>query len=90
MATAAPLHPRRVTPAEGVQAAIAAMDGTLAVASALVASGRRIDLAGLDREAATLCAAVMALDAAAAVQLRPALEALRGNIDSLAAALRPV
>lgn len=89
MATAAHLPPRRVTPAEGVQAAIAAMDGTLAVATALVAGGRRIDLAGLDREAAVLCAAVMALDAAEAARLRPALEALCGNIDSLAAALRP-
>lgn len=89
MPAAASAPPRSLTPAEAVRAAIGALDGTLAVAKALVEGGRRIDLAGLEREAAALCAAVMALDAAEAKRLRPALEALRGNVESLAAALRP-
>ena len=74
-------------PAEVVGAAIAAFDSTLAVARALVESGRRIDLAGLDHEAAVLVAAIMALDAADARHLRPAVQALRDHVDGLAARL---
>lgn len=75
-------------PAEVVGAAIVAFDGTLAVARALVESGRRIELAGLEREAAALCAAIMALDAGEARRLRPALEALRRHVEGLAATMR--
>lgn len=76
------------TPTQAVGAAIAALDGTLAVARALVEAGRRIDLEGLDRDAATLCAAVMALDDAQARLLRPELEALRAQVEGLAATMR--
>ncbi|WP_270936889.1 hypothetical protein [Falsiroseomonas oryzae] len=72
---------------QAVRAAIEAMDGTIAMARALVEGGRRVDLAGLDRETVSLCAAVMALDATAARDLRPALEALRRQVDGLAARL---
>jgi hypothetical protein len=71
-----------------VGAAIAALDGTLVVARALVESGRRIDLDGLERDATVLCAAVMALDAREARHLRPALEALRQQVDGLAMTMR--
>jgi hypothetical protein len=71
-----------------VAAAIAAFDGTLVVARALVEAGRRIDLDGLEREAVALCAAVMALDVGEARSLRPAIEALRQQIDCLAATMR--
>jgi hypothetical protein len=73
--------------AKAVRAAIEAMDGTLLMARALVEGGRRIDLAGLDGEAARLCAAVMALDAGEARGMRPALEALRLQLDGLATRL---
>jgi len=76
------------SPAAAVAAAIAALDGTLVVARALVESGRRIDLDGLEREAVALCAAVMALDVREARSLRPAIEALRHHVDSLAATMR--
>lgn len=79
--------PRAPNPAEVMGAAIASFDGTIAVAQALVASGRRIDLSGLEQEAAALVAALMALDAEEARRLRPALEALRDHVDTLAARL---
>jgi hypothetical protein len=79
--------PRAANPAEVMGAAIASFDGTIAVAQALVASGRRIDLSGLEQEAAALVAALMALDAEEARRLRPALEALRDHVDTLAARL---
>ena len=73
---------------EVVRVAIEAMDGTLIMARALVEGGRRIDLAGLDREAGRICAAVMALDVEEAKRLRPALEALRRQVDGLSVSLR--
>jgi hypothetical protein len=79
--------PAAPTHAEAVRAAIAAMDGTLALARALVEAGRRVDLAGLDADAAALCAAVMALDSGPASLLRPDLEALLRQLDGLGASL---
>ena len=77
--------PKRATHAEAVHAAIEAMGGTVAVARALVEGGRRVDLEGLDRDAAALCAAIMALAAEDAKRLRPALEALLRQVDGLTA-----
>ncbi len=79
-----PLAPN---PTEVLGAAVAAFDGTLSVARALVDSGRRIELAGLDHEATALVAAIMALDPDEARHLRPALEALRDRVDGLMARL---
>ncbi|WP_424813853.1 hypothetical protein [Roseococcus sp. YIM B11640] len=42
-------------------AAIESLHGTVAMARALVMTGREIDLQGLDQEAARLCAAVACL-----------------------------
>jgi hypothetical protein len=70
-----------------VRAAIEAMDGTVLMARALVEGGRRVDLAGLDREANALCAALMALDAQEAKRLRPSLVSLRAQLDGLTASL---
>lgn len=72
-----------VTHAEAVHAAIEEMGGTVAVARALVGGGRRVDLAGLERDAAALCAAVMTLERDAARALRPSLEALLRQVDGL-------
>jgi hypothetical protein len=70
-------------------AAIEALHDTVVMARALAANGRSIDLAGLDTEAATLCATVSQLPRHRARQLRPALEALAQEVASLAAALPP-
>ena len=75
--------------ARAVHAAIESLQGTLQVATALVTSGRTVDLAGLDQEAARLCAALGALPAAQAAALRPALEALLRDLDRTAVALGP-
>lgn len=68
-------------------AAIEALHATLLMARALLESGRRIDLAGLDAQAASLCTAVALLPVATARPLRPALEALAREVDGLTAAL---
>lgn len=70
-------------------AAIEALHGTILMARALVSTGRQIDLAGLDAEAAGLCTAVSQLPRTAAQPLRPALEALAREVDGLAAVLPP-
>ena len=70
-------------------AAIEALHGTVLMARALVSTGRQVDLAGLDAEAACLCAAVASLPAAAARPLRPALESLARDVEGLAAMLPP-
>jgi hypothetical protein len=68
-------------------AAIEALHGTVQMAKALVLGGRRIDLAGLDRDAAALCTAVALLPAETSRPLLPALEALVREVEGLAAAL---
>lgn len=73
---------------DAVAAAIATLAATVAVAHALTETGRRVDLDGLDRDAVALCAALMVLDVGEARCLRPAIEALRQQIDSLAATMR--
>ena len=70
-------------------AAIEALYDTVVMARVLAANGRQIDLAGLDTEAATLCATVKQMPRHRAKLLRPALEALAQEIDGLAAALPP-
>lgn len=74
---------------EPALAAIDAMHGTLAVARALVQSGRRVDLEGLDTGAAVLCAAIDMLPPEEARPLRPHLVALVAALDELGAALDP-
>jgi hypothetical protein len=74
---------------EAVRAAIDTLGGTVAVARALVEGGRLIDLAGLERDCAVLCAALMALDPSDARRLRPALEELLFQVNRLAAHIDP-
>ncbi len=68
-------------------AAIESLRGTLAVARALVESGRRVDLTGLDTGAAALCAAIAMLPPDSARPMLPALVALLDEVDGLGAAL---
>jgi hypothetical protein len=75
------------TPAHPALAAVEALTATLQLARALQDSGRPIDLAGLDAQAASLCTAVALLPAAVARPLRPALEALAREVDALSTAL---
>lgn|GEM_PF-6456503 len=72
-----------------VLAAAEQLGGTLAVAEALLESGRCIELAGLEREIAALCAAAMLADPAAAPALRAALGGLVARLDRLRALMRP-
>ncbi|WP_421992805.1 hypothetical protein [Roseococcus sp.] len=64
-------------------AAVESLHGTLSMARALVVSGRDIDLAGLDREAARLCAAVACLPEDSGQVLLASLHALTREIDLL-------
>jgi len=71
------------------QAAIESLHGTLSMARALVVSGRTIDLAGLDREAARLCAAVACLPGDSGRPLLVPLEALARELDLLTGVVAP-
>ena len=81
--------PRSEHHTEAVRAAIDTLGGTVAVARALVEGGRLIDLAGLERDCAVLCAALMALAPSDARGLRPALEELLFQVNRLAAHIDP-
>ena len=70
-----------------VLAAIKAMGETLTQAEASLAEGYALDLAGLDREIARLCAAAQEAPPAMAPMLRRELEALLGQVERLQAAL---
>jgi hypothetical protein len=59
------------------------MAATLILARALVASGHRIDLAGVEREVGDLCAETVALPRDEGVLLRPALEGLLREVEAL-------
>lgn len=64
-------------------AAIEAMEATLAVAEALVAERRRIDLDGLDSEVGRICAACLAAPSGAAAAVRARLIGLLRVLDRL-------
>lgn len=70
-----------------VLAAIKAMGESLAQAEASLAEGYALDLAGLDREMARLCAAAQAAPPAMAPALRRNLEALLVQVERLQVAL---
>lgn len=75
------------TVASATLAAIESMQATLRVAAALLGAERRIDLTGLEVEAARLCTAIGLMPEAEARALRPALEVLVQDLDRLAVAL---
>lgn len=68
-------------------ARIDSMRGTVQVARALVESGRAVDLAGLDADAARLCVAIGMMPALVSRPLRQELEALRDDVDRLTEAV---
>lgn len=61
----------------------------LGITAALIDSGRRVDLAGLDDEFSRLCTGILALPLAEGGRLRPQLETLRDQLNHLHAALPP-
>jgi hypothetical protein len=69
-------------------AAIQSLATTMAVARALVTSGRAVELDGLEGEAARLSAALACLAPGAAPRLRPALDDCLRELERLDLALR--
>ncbi|WBV41707.1 hypothetical protein [Pseudoroseomonas cervicalis] len=77
-------------PSAALQAVLATADSlraTLSLARALAEAGRRIDVEGLERDVAPLCAAALALPPACGAEARHALHALRAELESLLALL---
>lgn len=68
---------------KALTASIDIMRDTLAMARALVRGGRQVDLAGLEEEAAAICAALASSPPAQALPLRPAMLALVAELDAL-------
>ncbi|WP_431302324.1 hypothetical protein [Sediminicoccus sp. BL-A-41-H5] len=64
-------------------AAIESLHATLTMARALVLAGREVDLGGLDREAARLCAAVACMPGDSGEALLPPLLRLAGEVEAL-------
>ena len=71
-------------PDKPLPASIDTMRDTLAMARALVQAGRHVDLAGLEDEAAAICAALEAAPPDHARPLRPAMLTLLAELDALA------
>ena len=69
-------------------AAIDSLRATLAMARALVQSGRAVDLAGLDREAERLCAAAACVGPAIRPLLAEPLGEATAEVERLAALMR--
>jgi len=80
--------PAGTDPTAAVLAAVETMAAMLSIATGLVAAGRKVELNGLEQEAARLCAAAVICPAAAAPALRGALVTLLARLDRLTAALR--
>ena len=76
-------HSRQAIEVAATLAAIDSMQGTLTMARALVLAGREVDLAGLDREAARLCAAVACLPGDSGQALLGSLMGLTREVDLL-------
>lgn len=74
-------------PTDAVRASFERATTTVGVATGLVATGRAIDLAGLDMMAGRLCAQVLDLPPELGVRFRPALLELDGRLAALHAAM---
>jgi hypothetical protein len=72
---------------DAVQASFDSATTTVGVATGLVATGRAIDLAGLDGMAGRLCAQILDLPPELGVRFRPALLELDGRLAALHATI---
>ena len=70
-------------PAIAVQAALQRASATVAVAAGLLASGRTVDLSGLDKMAGALCARILDLPPSEGLSFRSALEAFGNALSDL-------
>jgi hypothetical protein len=90
------MHARRrvrqsaqVAPAEQLIVLAERLGRTAAVARALIISGRRVDLSGIEDGIGMLCAKTLDLPPEQAREVLAALHALLAQLTSLTAALRP-
>lgn len=70
-------------PPPAAHATLRRMSASVAIATGLAASGRQIDLAGLEAAAGMLCAQVLDLSPTEGVALRPMLTALDESVATL-------
>jgi len=80
---------RQAPDARTVAAATSAFLSAVSMARTLALEGRRLDLKGLEREAAALCDAVLALPREEAREVLPSLAMVEQEITALMAALKP-
>lgn len=73
---------------DAVRAAIRAMGDTLTVAEVLLDAGREIDLSGLEKEVASVCAAAVTLPAPEGRALRSELAGLMLQVEGIEARLK--
>jgi len=85
--TPAPEDPSAMQQGLAVLSAIAAMEENLVQATAMIAGGEALDLAGLDAEIGRLCSAAQAAPDSMKPALRRALQGLLGRLDGLQKAL---
>jgi len=78
----------RATPLDAARGLAERIAGTLRMAQALAAGGRRIDLAGLDRPIGLLCAKSLDLPPDQGRAMRVVLIALLQELDALSGAVR--
>ena len=80
--------PQAHPPSNVAKDSIRRLATSIAVARGLVASGRSIDLGGLDSLAGLLCAQILDLEYAEATAIRPELITLRQDVAGLMDTLR--
>ena len=83
-----PWPPPPHDPAAGQQALAEQVQRTVAIARALAASGRPVDLAGLDQTVGLLCAKTLDLPPDQGRLARPILAAILAEVDHLGTTLR--
>ncbi len=84
-----PAQPPTFDPARDVTIYIEDLQKTIAIATALLKSRRKVDLRGLDNAIGVLCAKTLDLMPDEGRMLRPALIELSRALDALIAALPP-
>lgn len=70
-------------PPPAAMATLQRMTASIAIATGLAASGRRVDLTGLEAAAGMLCAQVLDLSPSEGIALRPSLTALEQSVATL-------
>jgi hypothetical protein len=82
-----PTHPDLPGPFQAAEALTSGLATTVRLARVMAASGRPIDVSGLDAQMGLLCAKALDLPTEQGAQLRPALISLLADMDALLAVL---